>query len=650
MIEADRDSKKRINNRLIFIDRILDALYETPDLGNVSDPLEELIYLTITQRTRINTAMRIYSELKNEFPDMDRILDASENKLRKILSPGGRGNLRVRAVKEILAYVKEKNGKLSLEFLRNFEEERALEYLLQIPWVGEKIAKCVMLYSLGFGVFPADSNVIRIFTRMGVLDPLIGSLDGIEHRKAQSLISGYIPPDISRSLHVNMVVHGQEVCKPGNPGCSECEIRRWCKYFREVTVKEQKNYEFSIVDIFSGAGGLSYGFITEGYRVLLAVDNDNNAHETFLTNNPGVEEERVLNSDITTLKTESIKNKVGDTKVDVLVAGIPCQGFSMVGYRTKPELMKKNGYSPNTDPRNQLYKEVLRFVDMVNPEFILIENVPGINTLKLKHRNRDRAVISLLESRLRKRSYDFRAFELDTRIFGIPQRRKRIFCIAWNSGEFPENIIDELKSVAVELGHDGEERTLKNAIADLPRLRPDDGVSARKVNPAHENSDNYYMDYVSTNGQIIYNHVSRYHNEDDMKIIRSIRKGENYKKLVSRLPSVIEGRTRKTYTTSNFPDKFFRLAWNYPSRTIVSHLAKDGNSFIHPSQNRSITVREAARIQTFPDDYIFMGSRFSQFIQVGNAVPPLLARIFGRYFRKLMENLYGNNKTGEKSI
>lgn len=143
---------------------------------------------------------------------------------------------------------------------------------------------------------------------------------------------------------------------------------------------------------------------------------------------------------------------------------------------------------------------------------------------------------------------------------------------------------------------------------------------------------------MKDNQKILYNHVSRYHNEDDMKIIRSIRKRENYKKLVLRLPSVIEGRKKRTYKISNFPDKFFRLAWNSPSRTIVSHLAKDGNSFIHQSQNRSITVREAARIQTFPDDYIFMGSRFSQFIQVGNAVPPLLARIFARYFRKLMEN------------
>lgn len=645
MVEADRDTKKRINNRLIFINRILDVLYGTPDLGNVSDPLEELIYLTITQRTRISTAMRIYRELKSEFPDLNHILTASENDLRRIVSTGGRGNLRVRAIKEILAYVKEKNGKLSLEFLRDFSEDRAQEYLLQIPWVGEKIAKCVMLYSLGFGVFPADSNVIRIFKRMGILEPLIGSLNGVEHRKAQSSITEYIPPGISRSLHVNMVVHGQEVCKPGDPRCSLCEIRKWCNFFRNKEINKQKKHTYSIVDIFSGAGGISYGFLQEGYRVLLAVDNDNSAHETFLTNNLGVEEERIINSDITRLKTESIKDRVGNKKVNVLVAGIPCQGFSMVGYRTKPELMKNNGYTPESDSRNKLYREVLRFVDILKPEFVLVENVPGINTLKIKYRNRNRAIINLLENNLRKKGYSSKTVLINTRLFGIPQRRKRIFCIARKKGELPDNIVEELKKVTEEMGHDGKELTLKHAIEDLPRLRKDDGEEIGKMNSGTMRGDSYYRTFVAIKKEILYNHVSRYHNVDDMKIIRELKKGENYKNLLERAPWVIEGRKRKVYKTTNFPDKFFRLAWNSPSRTIVSHLAKDGNSFIHPSQNRSITVREAARIQTFPDDYIFMGSMFSQFIQVGNAVPPLLAGIFARYFTKLM---YGDSHEKRK--
>ena len=642
MAEIVRKKKQIIKKRLLFIDRILDVLYGTPDLGNVSDPLDELIYLTIAQRTRISTAMKIYMELKNRFSDLEDILTASENELKSVVSTGGRGNLRVRAIKEILSAVKEKTGKLSLESLRNFDEDQALDYLLKLPWVGEKIARCVMLYSLGQGVFPADSNVIRIFTRTGVLDSLIGTLDNMEHRKSQAMIAPHIPPEISRTLHVNMVVHGQEVCKPGKPLCGKCEIRKWCKYFRADAFQKHNNHKLSIADIFSGAGGISCGFIREGYRVLLAVDNDQNAHETFLLNNPEVDKERVINSDITKLEDSRIKELIGNEKVDVLTAGIPCQGFSMVGYRTKPGLMEDNGYKPEKDPRNKLYRQVFRFIDLLNPEFVLVENVPGINSLKIKYRNREHAIISLLENGLKRRGYDHKTLMLDAKRFGILQKRKRIFCMARKNGKFPENIVEELKNIALKMGHDGKERTLKEAIADLPRLRANDGEMIRKVNPADLNSDNYFVNFVTTNGQILYNHVSRYHNVDDMKIIRELKQGENYKRLIERAPWVIRDRKMKTYKTSNFPDKFFRLNWKYPSRTIVAHLSKDGNSFIHPKQNRSLTVREAARVQSFPDDYIFMGGRTSQFKQVGNAVPPLLAYIISKFFMKMMKEGEGH--------
>lgn len=148
---------------------------------------------------------------------------------------------------------------------------------------------------------------------------------------------------------------------------------------------------------------------------------------------------------------------------------------------------------------------------------------------------------------------------------------------------------------------------------------------------------------MKCNQKILYNQNSRYHNVDDMKIIRKLKQGENYMYLLNRAPEVVEGRKRKTYKTTNFPDKFYRLSWNSPSRTVVSHLSNDGNSFIHPKQNRSLTVREAARIQSFPDDYIFMGGRTSQLIQVGNAVPSLLAYVISGYIMSLLKEK-GDNR------
>ena len=173
-----------------------------------------------------------------------------------------------------------------------------------------------------------------------------------------------------------------------------------------------------------------------------------------------------------------------------------------------------------------------------------------------------------------------------------------------------------------ETGLDGE-FPLKQAIADLPRVRPDSGE--------------FVVSEVSDNGRIrlIFNHVARYHNEDDLRIIRALRQGEKYATLVERRPDVLQGRTHKTYSTENFPDKYFRLSGDSPSRTIVAHLSKDGNGFIHPEQDRALTVREAARIQTFPDDFIFIESRSTQFVGIGNAVPPALARVFARFFRTL---------------
>jgi len=638
MAEISRHTRQKIIKRLVLIDKILDALYGTPDLGNVSDPLEELIYLTITQRTRIRTAMKIYRRLKERFPDPRDMLDASEGELRDILSTGGRGNLRIRAIKKILCAVKEKTGKYSLEMLRGLNENQTFEFLLQLPWVGEKIARCVMLYSLGYGLFPADSNVIRIFSKASILGPIIGPLGEVEHRKAQKLIAAHIPPEIARSLHVNMVVHGQEVCKPRNQDCKGCEINRWCENFRKMTVREHREHKFSMVDIFSGAGGISHGFIREGFKVVLAVDNDPQAHETFLINNLGIDENRILNSDITKLEDDFIKDLIGNKHIDVLTAGIPCQGFSMVGYRTKPELVKRNGYRPEKDARNKLYRQVIRFVDILNPEFVLVENVPGINTLKIRFQNKESAIISLLENQLKDRGYDCRILTLDARDFGIPQKRKRIFLIARREEKLTENIVEELKKVAREIGHDGKELTLKDAIGNLPALRANDGSEVKKVVLRPVKTSNFYRKSVEVDRKILYNHVSRYHNKDDMKIIRELKQGENYKNLLYRAPWVVEGRKKKVYKITNFPDKFYRLEWNSPSRTIVSHLARDGNSFIHPEQDRSLTVREAARIQSFPDDFLVTGSRFSQFIQVGNAVPPLLARIFARYFKKVMES------------
>lgn len=627
---------REVRDRLSYIDAILQAAYGTPDLGNVADPLEELIFLTITQRTKIKTAIQVFRNLKEQFSGRDSILQASDADLRRILSVGGRGNFRIRAVRELLNAVKDKTGALSLNNLRRMNETEAFEFLLSLPWVGEKIARCVMLYSLGFNTFPADVNAIRIFRRTEIFTPVIGSLEGIEHRKAQSKIAPWVPAEIARTLHVNMVVHGQEVCRERNPRCERCEIRKFCAFWRNSKVKEADGARFTVVDLFSGAGGISLGFHDKGFRIALVVDNDSRALQTYRLNHPWVEQNRILCEDLRGLASTRIRAISSEEKIDVLVAGVPCQGFSRVGYRTKPDLIKEKKYKPEKDPRNTLFKEVIRFARLLNPQCILVENVPDMESANVTHYGMDRRVIELLERRLGGMGYHTATVCLDATDFGIPQKRRRLFFVA-SKKTLPDKMEERLTKLAQEMKYPETIPSLFDAIASLPALKAGEGVQIASFAHVQDKGVSDYREFVGNDAAIIFNHVARPHNNDDMRIIEALQPGENYVALVRRMPDILNGRSHKVYTTRNFQDKFYRLRWDAPCRTIVAHLAKDGNSFIHPEQNRALTVREAARIQSFPDDFIFTGSRTSQFIQVGNAVPPMLARVFARFLRTLLE-------------
>lgn len=620
-----KGEKQQVREKLYYIDSILKAVHGTPDLGNVADPVEELVFLTITQRTRIETAVTIFQNLKKQFPDLLDILSSSDNNLAEIVSTGGRGNLRVRSIKDLLSAIIAREGTLSLDSLRGKKEAEVLEYLSSLPWVGEKIARCVMLYSLGFNTFPADVNAIRILTRTGVLEPLIGSLENVEHRRAQTLIAEHIPPKIAKTLHINMVAHGQEICCERNPKHDRCCMRKFCKFWRNEQINKSDEPGFTMIDLFCGVGGISLGFHDEEFRTLLAVDIDEPTLEIYKLNHPWVDENNVLCKDVRLLSKQQILKILGKQKIDVLVAGVPCQGYSRVGYRSKPELAKDIHYKPEKDERNFLFKEVIRLARIISPKFILVENVPDMRTANITHYGIDTGVVELLERKLGSLSYKTKTVLLDASDFGIPQSRKRLFFIA-SKKELPDDLENYLKKLANKMGLKRETNLLDHLI-DLPPVVAGSGDFAKM----------FISGSNGNNGKgILFNHVARSHNEDDMRIIKVLEQGENYSALVNRMPNIVEGRTHVIYDTENFHDKFYRLRAESPCKTIVSHLAKDGNSFIHPSQQRSLTVRETARIQSFPDDYIFTGSRSTQFTGIGNAVPPLLAQVFARFFKTLM--------------
>ncbi|MCK4339348.1 MAG: DNA (cytosine-5-)-methyltransferase [Candidatus Cloacimonetes bacterium] len=641
-IEDIKDDTRMVRKVLYWINEIIEKVYKTPDLGNKVDPLEELLYLVITQRTRIELARKIFEEFRKKFYPWEKVLvPANQDNLKQILVRGGRGNLRYRAVTEIITEINKRVGKTSLEFLRKYSLEEAKEFLLSLPWTGKKTAYCILMYSLGHPVFPVDSNIMRIFKRTNILGSVGVLLEGVDHRTAQKKIAPFIPRDITYHLHVNLVMHGRKLCLERNLGCHICPIQLFCAFYRDSQHKESLNFRLTMVDLFSGAGGISYGFVKAGIRPILAVDNYKPACETYSLNIPWIDRKKVINRDITGIKNEEIKKLTAYKRVDILVAGVPCQGFSKVGLKSKPSLREER--PPEKEEVNKLFMEVVRWTEILKPSIILLENVPDMGSSKIFFKDSNVSVRELLEKNFARLDYSTATVCLNSADFGMPQVRKRLFFIASRGKIMPGKFDEELLKFWNELNKVTDKENslpLKIALQGIPVLNPEEGENA--ILPLDNYPDNHdlktqYEKFVYNNPRVIFNHVVRNHNDDDMLIISSLEKGENYKKLVERKPEVIMKRKRKIYSITNFHDKFYRLNPEKPCRTIVSHLSKDGNSFIHPFENRSITVREAARVQSFPDNFMFTGSRTAQFIQVGNAVPPLLAHIVGLFFAKLLE-------------
>jgi DNA (cytosine-5)-methyltransferase 1 len=260
-----------------------------------------------------------------------------------------------------------------------------------------------------------------------------------------------------------------------------------------------------------------------------------------------------------------------------------------------------------------------------------------MSTGRVLYNGESSSVVDALFSEFNAFDYECTSMVLKAENFGAPQKRRRLFVLGSNVCD-PEIIKQELESISI----DGGQKTLNDAIGDLPSLKAGGGIPISAMNGDIVPEEFVWGPKKPRN--ILYGHVSRPHNAIDMEIIRALKQGMTYKQLSEKHPDILKKREQskyKVYKTDNFHDKFYRMIDNQPSRTIVSHLAKDGNSFIHPTQNRSITPREAARIQTFSDDYVFFGSRSAQFIQIGNAVPPHMAEIIAK---TILKHHYSSNK------
>jgi DNA (cytosine-5)-methyltransferase 1 len=364
--------------------------------------------------------------------------------------------------------------------------------------------------------------------------------------------------------------------------------------------------KINFIDIFCGAGGLSFSFKKRNHNLKLAVDIDPISIKTLKTNFPQ-SCKNIINEDIIELIKQR-KSDIFKNKIDLLMGGPPCQGFSTA-----------NRQNILNDPRNELYNYFLEFAKKINPKFILIENVVGI-----------KAKANDILTKLDGIGYqaDFRI--LQAYDFGIPQNRRRVFFFAIKKNQsrrLIENFFESLENFKKE----SIKFLLKDALFGLRPLKPkkfkndnkneyfESGFNIEKISL---NKSNSYLKLINLNKKInyVYNHMARYNNERDIKIFSKLPQGADstHKSIQDIMP----------YKKRNkiFKDKYFKLNNHKVSKTITSHMKFDCNMYIHPTQARGLTPREAARIQSFPDNYFFEGTKSQCYSQIGNAVPPLLSK------------------------
>ncbi len=371
-------------------------------------------------------------------------------------------------------------------------------------------------------------------------------------------------------------------------------------------VEEQAEQGPIAIDLFSGAGGLSLGLEDAGFNVILAVDHDEAAVQTHLGMFPG------LCLDLDLSEADRIDDLVGlldGIDIDLIAGGPPCQPFSRAG-RSKIRDLVDRGIREPIDPRRELWRAFLAVVERVRPHAVLMENVPDMAL------GDDMRTVRYMADRLEASGYETDMRIIEAWRHGVPQHRQRLILVGVRDGVF-------------EWPKESEEVTLRDAIGDLPKLRDTSGArELRYRGPKTAFQARARLGVLTSEANIIYDHFTRAVRADDREAFELMAKGYRYPDLPDRL---------KRYRDDIFDDKYNRLRWDDRSRSITAHIAKDGYWYIHPSEHRTLTVREAARIQTFPDHFRFSGSRSDAFRLIGNAVPPLLGSVIGTAIREALD-------------
>ena len=381
------------------------------------------------------------------------------------------------------------------------------------------------------------------------------------------------------------------------------------------------------IDCFSGPGGICTGLRAAGYETRVAIEYIQSCVDTYSYNHPEV---HVIHSDIRDVTTDQILPFIPADGVDLVTSGMPCETFSTAG----------NSSRAAYDDRQFLFREGIRIAAISNAKLILFENVPMITTKRVA-KDSNELIIDVLKKELEEAGYkNHKEFVLDASKYGVPQRRHRFFILA---AKDPKLIIQAPKETCQA------EVTVREAFIDIPEVV----ANTWKENPVYLDAESDYTRLMkndefwrrTTKEYKLLNHLPMNHRKHIVERFQILQQGEGLKGLFARLsPEELEEyQRRKVIPKTVYVKRNYRLRWDEASPTVTSHCLDE---FVHPEQARALTVRECARLQSFPDSYDFVGgpylvahddrSQQDKYEQIGDAVPPLLAYAWGKKIAEIL--------------
>ena len=403
--------------------------------------------------------------------------------------------------------------------------------------------------------------------------------------------------------------------------CDNCPVRKYCNSYIRYRIENYDREAPVMVDFFCGAGGLSLGFTQNGFVTSLANDIEPCCVDTYAHNHPEIPRENIVLGDINTV-IEQLPSLLRFKDVDIVVGGPPCQGFSMANRQRLID-----------DPRNHLYKSFVRAISSIKPRFFVMENVKGMLPVSGQ-------VVEDFE----KIGYTVSRKVLNAKDFGVPQNRERLIYIGNRCGVDNDQIFADI----MEKSGRCKSYVLRDAISDLRPLEASRTKSATEIGTEasgyiierwKEKEQSAYIQDINQGKPttIVFNHKARYNNDRDIEIFSRLEQGDKSDdpKIADIMP----------YSRRNgiFKDKYYKLEEDKVCKTITAHMKFDCNMYIHPKQARGLTPREAARVQSYPDDYFFRGAYTKTYMQIGNSVPPLLGRTIASVLKGYIEQSRQNH-------